>query len=178
MPVTEFWKDADTVSSILAHVVVLAGAIAASVKFRVFRSWTRRHKSELSSCRDYPLDSGKGRVLCGEYAVYNIGERPIDLSSVTIRLCKAIEGEGGCLDADLRSELATRVCTPNRARSFPIRAGERIIFNFYWKLSSLDELVFIVCEFAWQHGEPRLPFIELYRARRDSERSDALLSTS
>ena len=107
-------KDIDTFTSVLAHLAVFGGAIVAFfVAIRKFRLLERppRYKSELVTCRHHQLTDKV--IFEAEYAVYNLGDRPIDINSVTISLCPTILKSGSPLD--VADDPRTLIWRPGKA---------------------------------------------------------------
>ncbi|MBW8057563.1 MAG: hypothetical protein FVQ86_06035 [candidate division NC10 bacterium] len=115
-----FWASADTVTSVLVNVSVVAAAVVAVIKFRVLHMLSRRYRSELQ-CTDYVLRNGRV-IFVAEYAVHNTGERPIALSSVTLRLHPTVR-EGVLLVPNRQALLAERVLKPANGVFLPYAAS-------------------------------------------------------
>jgi hypothetical protein len=157
-----FWSAADTVTSVLVNISVLAAALAALVKFRVFAMFSHRYRSELQ-CRHHVLPTGQ-IAFEADYSVHNTGERPIDLTSVTLQLC-ASATDGPLLVPDPGCVLAERVLGARDADKrglFRIEAGERSIFTLRCVLAQLDTMVFVRCQLAWKDNRALAPYIGLY----------------
>jgi hypothetical protein len=157
-----FCDTASNVTSILVDVSVLGAVVAAAVKFRVFNMFARRYKSEVL-CSHHSLPDG-GIVFEGEYTVTNTGDRPIQLSGVTLRLCRAGR-QANLFVPDDKNVLAERKLEPlntGKPGLFTILAGERTIYTLRCYLDSIDPVVFLLCEVRWNdHREPA-PFIGMY----------------
>jgi len=172
-PPAGFWDGAHTVTSVLVNVSVLAAAIAAAVKLRVFRLLSRRYRSELV-CRHHVLANGRV-VFVGEYTVHNTGERPLALTRVALRLHGAVH-QGVLLAPDERTLLAERAFTPADADKrglFHIEAGERSIFTLRCELPQLDEVVFLMCQLSLVGRADPAPFIGLYVRERPTQAEPA-----
>ena len=159
---SDFWATANIVTSVLVNMSVLAAAVVAVVKFRVFRMFSRRYRSELV-CTHHALPNGRV-IFVGEYSVHNTGERPIALLSVTLRLYPAAR-EVVLLVPDRQALLAERILTPQehgKRGLFQIEAGERSIFTLRCELPKLDDVVFLLCQLSWSdHREPA-PYVGMY----------------
>ncbi len=134
-------------SGFLVDVVLLMGAIAAVIKFRLFNLLGHRWRSDLS-CAHYQLPDSSV-IFTADYTVNNTGQRPLKLKNVTIRLA-GMRPEGSLLVPDEDRIFATRTFRagdPAFKGLFQIEPGERSIFPLRTKLTSLDDAVFILCEF-------------------------------
>lgn len=165
---TGFWDSVQAVTSVLVDVCVLAAAVAAAVKFRVFRLFAHRYRSEVT-CTHHELGSGR-TVFETDYTVHNTGERPILISRVRFALHPSRK-EGVLVLPDETQLLAERILDAHGSRRglFQIEAGERSIFAMRCELPELPEVVFVMCQFSWQMRRPPGPYISMYlrdRARR------------
>jgi hypothetical protein len=162
MTALDVLKELETITSIGVHITVFAAAIAGAYKFRLLRLVAHRYKSEVQ-CRHYVL--GKNQIaFVAEYTVSNIGERPIDFTGVSLRLC-AGKLDAGLLAPDSSICFAERVLDRGDATDtiFHIAAGERSIFMLRTILPKLDPVVFVVCQLKWKEGRAApAPFIHLY----------------
>lgn len=158
----DFWKQADTITSVLVHVSVFLAAMAAAIKFRMLHLLSRRYKSELA-CRHHVLASGQV-VFEADYTVNNTGERPIDLARVSLRLCAA-ECREGLLSPDQERIFAERNLDPTDTEKrglFHIEAGERTTFTLRTMLASLEPITFVLCQLSWHEHRQPAPYIGLY----------------
>lgn len=141
-------KDLQEASGFLVDVVLLIGAIAAAVKFRLYNILGHRWRSELT-CTHYVLPDSSV-IFTADYTVSNTGQRPLRLKDVTIRLTGARQ-EGSLLIPDESRIYSSRIFqTGNPAFKglFQIEPGERTIFPLRTKLPVLDDAVFVLCEFS------------------------------
>jgi hypothetical protein len=141
-----FWTNAKTVTSVLANVIVIATAIAALIKFRVYNMFSRRYRSELA-CKHYVLSTGDV-VFVADYTIHNTGNRRIIFSTVTLQLRPAIRNRQ-LLEANKKQTLAEsvlRIEDPERRGLFRIEAGERSTFQLRCQLDTLDPVVFVQCQ--------------------------------
>ena len=139
------WHEA---TGLLVDIVLLIGAIGAAIKFRLFNVLGFRWRSELS-CTHYELPDSS-IIFTADYVINNTGQRPLNLKNVTLRLTAARK-EGALLMPDESRTYATRVYEsgdPAFKGLFQIEPGERTIFAFRAQLATLDEAVFVLCEFA------------------------------
>ena len=168
-----FWSTADTVTSVLVNISVLGAAVVAIVKFRLLNMLGRRYRSELQ-CSHHTLPNGRV-VFVADYSVHNTGERPIRLSSVTLRLHPAAR-EGVLLAPDRQRLLAERVLNssdPERRGLFQIESGERSIFTLRCDLPELSDVVFVLCQLSWLDSRTPAPYIGMYipgAAQREASR--------
>jgi len=135
------------ISGLLVDLAVLAGALVAVVKFRLFNILGRRWRSELT-CAHYELPDSSV-IFTADYTIHNTGQRPILVTEVSISLTGALE-EGSLLIPDESRKYAKRVMRsgdPALKGLFQIEPGERTIFTLRAKLPSLDEAVFVLCDF-------------------------------
>ena len=159
-----FWNHAQTVTSVLVSVSVLAAAIAAAIKFRILHLLARRYRSELS-CHHHVL--ADRRIVCVvEYAVQNTGERPIAFTQVSLTLHPSVR-EHALLVPDPDTVLAQRILIPSPATRglFLVEAGERSIFSLRCELPELPEITFVLCQLSWPDRRAAAPFIGMYVAR-------------
>jgi hypothetical protein len=148
-------KDLHEASGFLVDVVLLIGAIAAVIKFRLFNILGHRWRSELA-CSHYQLPDSSV-IFMADYTVNNTGQRPLRLKNVTIRLTGARQ-EGSLLLPDESRIYSTRLFQsgdPALKGLFQIEPGERTIFPLRTKLSDLDDAVFVLCEFSLE--QKRIP---------------------
>ena len=157
-----FWKQAETIGSVLVHVSVLLAALAGVVKFRLLHIFSRRYKSELE-CRHHLLADGQ-IVFEADYTVTNTGERPIDFTGVSLCLCAA-SVRAGLLSPDVDRRFAERVIdtTDNQRRGvFHIEAGERSIFTLRTVLPTLEPVTFVLCQLSWPLERKLAPYFGMY----------------
>ena len=147
----EMW---DTLSGILVNCVVLAGAVVAIVKLRLYRVLGRRCRTE-TVCSHVELAAD--RVLFrGSYIVHNIGERQILLDNVVVRLLGFKQAPSGLIEKDEDNELCSRSFDAEKYKDLRrIEAGERSIFGLRVVLGELPDVVFFDCQLRWRY---RLPF--------------------
>ena len=153
---------AQTVTSVLVSLSVLGGAVVAVIKFRVLHLFSRRYRSELQ-CKHYALPNGRV-IFEADYTIYNTGERPIALSSVTMRLHPATR-DGVLLVPDRTTLLAERILEPTDREKrglFQIEAGERSICTLRCELAELHDVVFVHCQLSWPDRRNPAPYIGMY----------------
>lgn len=141
-------KDLHEASGLLVDVVLLIGAIGAAIKFRLFNVLGFRWRSDLK-CAHYLLPDSSV-IFTADYVVNNTGQRPLRLKKVTIRLA-CVRQEGTLLMPDEERIVATRIFesgNPALKGLFEIEPGERTIFPLRAQLPSLDDAVFVLCEFS------------------------------
>ena len=158
----DFWKQADTITSVFVHISILLAAIAAAIKFRMLHLLSRRYKSELA-CRHHVIAGGQV-VFEVEYTVNNTGERPIDLARVNLCLCAA-ECREGVLSPDQKCIFAERTLNATDSETlglFHIEAGERSTFTLRTMLKSLEPVSFVLCHLSWDEHRQPAPYIGLY----------------
>ena len=139
------WHEA---TGLLVDLVLLIGAIGAAIKFRLFNVLGFRWRSELK-CAHYVLPNSS-IVFTADYTVHNTGQRPLRLKNVTLRLTGA-RPEDALLMPDETRTYAIRVFesgNPALKGLFEIEPGERTIFPLRAQLPSLDDAVFVLCEFS------------------------------
>jgi len=159
-----FWNQAQTVTSVLVNLSVLAAAIAAAIKFRILHLLARRYRSELC-CHHHALADHR-IVFVVEYTVQNTGERPITFSQVRLTLHPPARDQALLLH-DPNTVLVERVLVPDPASRglFLVEAGERSIFTLRCELPQLPEITFILCQLSWPDRRAPAPFIGMYVAR-------------
>lgn len=144
-------KDLHEATSFLVDVVILIGAIGAAIKFRLFNVLGFRWRSDLK-CAHYPLPDSSV-IFAADYTINNTGQRPLRLKNATIRLTGARQ-EGPLLSPDENRIFAKRIFESGdpavKGRLFEIEPGEQTIFTLRAQLPSLDDAVFILCEFSLQ----------------------------
>lgn len=156
------WEKLDLVSDVFVNVAVLAGALAAMVKFHLFNLFGHRWRSDLE-CKHFELPDGNV-VFTADYTITNSGQRPLSLSRVNVRLLPAIR-DGVQLRADLDNCLAERVMTPTQSTLkglFQVEPGERAIFPLRCMLPELDDVVFVQCGFELPHRRVPAAFLGFY----------------
>ena len=160
----------ESITNVLVNVTVLAAAVVAVVKFRLFNLFSHRFRAEVA-CAHSQLPGG--RILFrGDYIVHNTGERPIALRTVDLRLLRARELDGGVIEPDEATVLAARVIASDRESVkglHRIEAGERSIFTLRCILDQLDDVVFFVCRIGWPHRRDPAPYIGLYVTSDDRD---------
>jgi hypothetical protein len=153
--------DVKTVISILA---VLAAAVVAVIKFRVYNVLSPRYRSELV-CNHYVLPDSKV-LFVADCTIHNTGDLPIDFDSVTLQLraeiprpltpkCKPKDKDDTLIGADEDQFVIERVIdtTDNvRRELLHIEAGERSIFPLRCKLAELPQVVFVHCVLSWKQS--------------------------
>ena len=138
---------AHQLTGIIVDVVVIIGAIAAVMKFRLFNILGHRWRSDLA-CSHYVLPDSSV-IFTVDYTINNTGQRPLRLSDVTIRVT-GVRNENSLLVPDDERVLAMRRLRPEDPTLkglFQIEPGERTIFTLRAQLPDLDDAVFILCEF-------------------------------
>ena len=136
------------ITGIAVDLVLLAGAIAAAVKFRIFNVLGHRWRTDLR-CSHFELPDGSV-VFVADYIVHNTGERPLRLTTVRIRLAAA-QTDGPLLVPDESRIVATRIAhggDKTLKGIFQIEPGERTIFSLRARLPQLDDASFILCDFS------------------------------
>jgi hypothetical protein len=142
-----FWQAFKQVTSPLVDCTILIGAVIAVIKLQLFNLLGLRWRSDLN-CQHHLLPSG-AVVFIAEYVLTNSGERPLSLTSVTIRLVGA-KAESGILLPDEDRVLARRFLQSTTAAArgmFDLQPGERSIFTLRALLDHLDDTVFVLCAF-------------------------------
>jgi hypothetical protein len=170
-----FWKQAETITSVLEHVSILLAAIAAAIKFRMLHLLSHRYKSELQ-CHHYVL-SDQQIVFEAEYTVNNTGERPLYLTGVSLRLCSA-QSRDGLLLPDQERVFAERLHQPadsDKRGLFQIEAGERSMFTIRTLLTNLEPVTFVSCQLSWQNRRQPAPYVGMY-VREDGAASSPQLA--
>jgi hypothetical protein len=150
-------KDLHEASGFLVDVVLLIGAVAAVIKFRLFNILGHRWRSELA-CYHYVLPNSSV-IFTADYTLQNTGQRPLRVTEVTMRLTAARE-EGVLLIPDENRVYAKRLMRagdPALRGLFQVEPGERTIFTLRTKLPDLDEAVFVLCDFSI--AQKRVPAI-------------------
>ena len=140
-------KELSEVSGLLVNLVLLVGAVVAVIKFRLFNILGHRWRSDLT-CNHYVLPDRR-IVFTADYTVVNTGQRPLRLSSVTIRLTQ-IRVDGSLIFPDESQTIATRTFeagNPAFKGLFQIEPGERTIFPIRVQLPHLEEVMFVLCDF-------------------------------
>ena len=136
-------------TGLLVDVVLLAGAIGAVVKFRLFNILGHRWRSELAYSHSVMPDGSV--IFTADYTLHNTGQRPLQIKEVRIRLLGAKQ-EGVLLVPDETRVIASRVmgpADPGLKGLFQVEPGERTIFVLRAKLAELDDAVFVICDFSW-----------------------------
>ena len=147
---------------------VLAGAIAAAIRFRIFHIFGRRWTSDV---RCFHTTVKRGMVIfVAEYIITNTGRRPLRLESAEMRLVPA-HRDGSLLVPDEKTaiaERAMRATDPRYTPLFTIEPGERTIFTLRCQLPRLDETVFILCSFSLIGNRRPAAFSGFYVKRRNA----------
>jgi hypothetical protein len=144
-------KDLHEASEIVVNVVLLIGALAAVIKFRLFNILGHRWRSELA-CSHYVLPDSSV-IFTADYTLHNTGQRPLRVTGITMRLI-GVRQEGGLIVPDESRVYARRLMRPDEPALkglFQIETGERTIFTLRTKLPALDEAVFVDCDFSLPH---------------------------
>lgn len=140
-------QDLHEATGIAVDVVLLLGALAAVIKFRLFNLLGHRWRTE-AICMHWDLPD-KSVIFTADYTILNTGQRPLRVSAVTMRLT-GVRQEGTLLIPDENREYASRVMRagdPALKGIFQIEPGERTIFTLRTKLPDLDDAVFVLCDF-------------------------------
>lgn len=148
-------KELSEVSGLLVDLALLVGAVVAVIKFRLFNILGHRWRSDLT-CNHHVLPDTTV-VFTADYTVVNTGQRPLRLSSVTIRLT-SVRVEGSLIFPDESQTIATRsfeAGNPAFKGLFQIEPGERTIFPIRAQLPNLAEMMFVLCEFTLE--QKRVP---------------------
>jgi len=151
------------IASITQSLTVVAAALFAVFKFKLYRLWTATHRSEML-CTTRVIGP-KDLVFEAEYKIFNTGERPLRIQRVTLKLCQAKQVNGVHLDPDPDHLLAApTVIAENKKQAGPndhfkpIRAlgyvnkGADASFTLRCRLTELPDVMFILGEFIWQGG--------------------------
>jgi len=157
-----FLSTAQTVTSLLVSLSVLAGAVVAVIKFRLLHLFSRRYRSDLQ-CRHHVLQNG-AVIFEADYTIHNTGERPIALSRVALRLHPAVR-KGVLLAPDYATLLAERVLEstdPDKRGLFQIEGGERSIYTLRCEFAELNSVVFLHCQLSWPDRRDPAPYIGMY----------------
>lgn len=160
------WELWVSITTVAVNLSLLLAAVVAVIKLRVFNLLSYRYKSEVK-CSHHTLPSGKILFL-GNYTIRNTGERPMDISSVELRLV-GVRREGKIVRPDYERVLAEHVMgdvEDSMKGLFRIEAGERTIFPLQAELDKLDDVVFLACRFKWPYRREPAPYIALYAPGR------------
>ncbi len=136
------------ITGIAVDIVVVIGAIAAAVKFRIFNVLGHRWRTEVI-CSHTDLVDGSV-VFVADYTIHNTGRRPLRVTTVRIR-AMGVEHDGPLLVPDEARIIAVRILhagDKSLKGIFQIEPGERTIFTLRAQLPRLDEMVFVLCDFA------------------------------
>ena len=148
------WTSLHEITGIAVDVIVVLGALATAVKLRLFNVLGRRWRSEVT-CTHWELPDSSV-VFAADYQVTNTGERPLDISGVTMVLTGA-RNTGPLLEPDPQRRYAERSLSPSpddrsMTRLCSIQPGERSIFTLRAHLPRLDEIVFVEARFTREGG--------------------------
>lgn len=135
-------------TGVAVDLAILAGAIAAAIRFRIFNVFGYRWRTEVR-CQHAALADGSV-IFLADYVVNNTGRRPLKLTSVSIDVSAATQ-DGQLLVPDPSKPIASRTLHAGDSSLkgiFQIEPGERTIFPLRARLDRLDEFVFVVCTFA------------------------------
>ena len=157
------WEHWETITGVLVDLTILAGAVLAVVKFRLYNLFGHRFRSEVI-CSHVALSDG--RVLFrGNYIVHNTGERQIWLDGVNLKLLRTRTSSDGLIEPDDEGVLAERTLARGGEPYnglHRLEAGERSIFTLRCVLNDLDDVVFFVCKIQWPYRRDPSPYIALY----------------
>ena len=155
------WQLWDTISGFFVNVVVIVGAVVAIVKLRLYHVFHRRCRTE-TVCSH--VEFGKDRVLFrGNYIVHNIGELPILLKNVKVRLLGCKQAASQLIEKDEDNELGSRSFNANSCPDLcGIEAGERSIFTLRLVLRELPDVVFFVCDLDWPYRQAQSGYTGIY----------------
>lgn len=173
-----FWKQADTITSVLVHISIVLAALAGVLKFKLWRLYSDRYMSELE-CRHHVLSDGR-IIFTANYAVKNTGERPVNFNSVTFRLCGA-KLQDGLLVPDENNIIAKRAIKASQwetDRLFHIEADERSFFTLNAVLSKLEPVMFVMCQLEWSKKRPPAPYIAFYVAEEGARETPQLAKSA
>jgi hypothetical protein len=141
------WEQLHHVSGFLVDCTLLAAAVMAVIRFRLFNVLGHRWRSDLV-CTHWDQDDGSV-IFTADYTLQNTGQRPLQLRAVSLTLVGATL-EGSLLAPDANRALAQRILRsedPTLQGLFQIEPGERAIYTLRCRLDSLDDVVFVLCGF-------------------------------
>lgn len=152
--------------SVLVDLSILAGALAAAYKFRVFNVMAHRYRSEVW-CTSGPVSEDEpGRILfVGNFIIHNTGDRPLKITQVRLSLLRPDPGDT-IIDSDRATPIARRAFGSDSGSSwFMIRADERSIFPLRVYLDEISGPVIFHADFDWTHRGHPSEFAWLYDPR-------------
>ena len=144
------------------YLVLGAASAIATWKYLLSSDHARRYESEVI-CTHHELKDGRILLQAG-YEVRNSGEVPISIKQVKIVVCHPKEIDS-LLHPDLDRPIKERTMRsddPGLEGAFIIHAGERSIFQIRAIVPKLEEIMFIICELAWNHRRQPAPRHNLY----------------
>ena len=167
------WEQLQHISGFLVDCTLLAAAVMAVIRFRLFNVLGHRWRSELA-CMHWELDDG-GVIFVADYTLQNTGQRPLHLRSVSLTLV-GTKLEGPLLAPDTDRVFAQRTLRsddPALPGLFQIEPGERTIYTLRCRVDSLDDLVFVLCGFDLKHRRVPAAYRGLYSRKPPAHTSGA-----
>jgi len=161
-----FLTDLPGVLGVLVNLTIVAGALAAAYKFRVFHVMAHRYRSEVW-CASAPVgDNEPGRILfVGNFVIQNTGDRPLKITKVRLTLLQPEKGDK-IIDSDRATPIVRREFGSDSGSSwFMIRAAERSIFPMRVYLDEMSGPVIFHADFDWTHRGRPSEFAWLYDPR-------------
>ena len=163
-----FAGDLPALLDVLVSLTVVAGALAAAYKFRVFDVLGHRYRSEVW-CTSTPTGPDEpGRILfVGNFVIHNTGNRPLKLGRVEMALLVPRDGDR-IIDSDrvLEEPLLTRAFVADTGTSwFRVGAGERSIYPIRGYIDHESGPLLFTCRFEWKHRGTPSEFVWLYDPR-------------
>ena len=156
----------NTLADILVKLTLVLGAIAAAVKFKIFRLYERRYATRLSATHSVLAD---GKILFeADYRINNTGQRPIEITEIDLSLFPAMLQDSLVFPDDTNPILNRTISGEATAALRVIEAGESTTFTLRCVLDHMEDTVFVRGRFRWRHK--RLPgdYLSLYVKARGS----------
>lgn len=154
---------AKNVADIVVAITISAGAIAAAIKYQMFRIFSHRWESDLV-CRDRILASGQV-LFVAEYTVQNRGQRPLRLRSIDLKVMRSRLTEGTRLLRPDHDGVISQRRVPDEvgnSGNLDVQPGERSIFTLRCLLPDLPDVVFVECLLSLPHRRRPALFVGLH----------------
>lgn len=144
----------DLIDLVLKNIVALlsiGGSIFAIIKFKIYRLFERRYKTEVEVKTKYSND-GELIVIC-TYIIHNTGDLPINVSNISLNLYGSKTDNNRIICDKSKSLLLKEFNSTQDDYSglMKISAGERSEFPIRGIFENPSEVLFVYGNFKWNH---------------------------
>ncbi len=146
--------DNESINLVLKNIVAflaIGGSIFAIIKFKIYRLFERRYRSEVEVKSKYS-NNGELIVIC-TYIIHNTGDLPINLSNVSLNFYGS-KTDNNRLICDKSESLLLKEFNSTQedySGLMKISAGERSEFPIRGNFKNPSEVLFVYGSFKWNH---------------------------